>query len=399
MAPSSYAFCSLYGADDIEQLTQQLLSLLHGPADDTAPVKAPAVYCTTPAPASAPAQAPASAPFSAPGVSTGRAIAPVLSENPELTAFWKELEALRIGLSAVCLDFAQKLMQQGVLSIDTLKHIPIEQAKKVLETVKMTEIQIGIVIRVISPPPGTKYVQKVKHPATIFHFSDAHFLLIAQMEYFTNVYDGFVRETDQKFHGTGIMHIEGGNVLDCEWKDGLPVRGTLRYFDNQQLSAVFVGTFKGFARHKGKYTHLDGVVDNGTVYEGEFEDNLFSGRGKLSWPDGRVYEGEFKASFMHGTGKHTWPDGRVCEGEFIENKNARGRFTWPDGQVYEGEFKDYVMSGFGKLTFPNGSVYEGEFKGGLKDGRGTMTYSDGRREDGTWRDDNFISKSCSCMLM
>ena len=171
MAPSSYAFCSLYGADDIEQLTQQLFLLLHGPADATAPVEAPAaVYRTTPAPASAPAAEPAPAPFSAPVVSTGCAIAPVSSQNPAIGALSKELEALGIGLDAVCLDFAQKLIQQGVLTIDSLRLTPIEHAKKALETVKMTEIQIGKIIRAVGPPHGTIYVQKVRHCVNASHF-------------------------------------------------------------------------------------------------------------------------------------------------------------------------------------------------------------------------------------
>ena len=74
-----------------------------------------------------------------------------------------ELEALGIGLSAVCLDFAQKLIPQGVLAMNKLKLVPIEQAKKVLETVKMTEFQIGLIVRALTPPQGLTYVNKVKH--------------------------------------------------------------------------------------------------------------------------------------------------------------------------------------------------------------------------------------------
>ena len=41
------------------------------------------------------------------------------------------------------------------------------------------------------------------------------------------------------------------------------------------------------------------------------------GNGSLSWPNGTVYEGEFQNDVMQGNGKLTYPDGKVLEGKFI----------------------------------------------------------------------------------
>jgi len=80
------------------------------------------------------------------------------------------------------------------------------------------------------------------------------------------------------------------------------------------------------------------------VYEGEFKDDKFNGKGKLTRNNGEFYEGEFKEDKMCGRGKYNWPSGQVYEGEWKDdNKNGRGKQTWPSGQVCEGEWKDGVF--------------------------------------------------------
>ena len=46
---------------------------------------------------------------------------------------------------------------------------------------------------------------------------------------------------------------------------------------------------------KGKMT-----LANGTVYEGDFVDGMFTGKGKLTWANGDVYEGVFVDSEFMG---------------------------------------------------------------------------------------------------
>lgn len=73
---------------------------------------------------------------------------------------------------------------------------------------------------------------------------------------------------------------------------------------------VYLLTFRmhneGSKQGKGKFTWPDG-----SVYEGNFENNLMEGFGKIQWADGKEYEGHWKDNQMHGKGIFKWPDGRV----------------------------------------------------------------------------------------
>ncbi len=42
-----------------------------------------------------------------------------------------------------------------------------------------------------------------------------------------------------------------------------------------------------------------------------------NGYGVLRWPDGKVYEGQFENDLKHGQGKLTTPIGDVFQGEWV----------------------------------------------------------------------------------
>ena len=80
------------------------------------------------------------------------AFSPVQSEDPDILALSQSLKAVGVGTSAACLNFAKSLADQGVLSMDRLKKLTVEKAQRVLEKVKMSEIQIDAVMEAIAPP-------------------------------------------------------------------------------------------------------------------------------------------------------------------------------------------------------------------------------------------------------
>ena len=69
-------------------------------------------------------------------------------------ALLQSLKALGIGTASACLNFAKTLADQGVLSLERLKKLPVDKAQKVLVKVKMTDIQIDAVMEAIAPPPA-----------------------------------------------------------------------------------------------------------------------------------------------------------------------------------------------------------------------------------------------------
>lgn len=88
-------------------------------------------------------------------------------------------------------------------------------------------------------------------------------------------------------HGYGEIKFSNGDVKKGEFENG--------YFK------------------KGKI-----IFNNCNVYEGEFKDNIFSGKGKLSTPLGNVYEGFFDRGLPHGDGKLELSNGKTYDVECVK---------------------------------------------------------------------------------
>ncbi|MFA5260449.1 MAG: hypothetical protein WC450_04400 [Candidatus Omnitrophota bacterium] len=118
-------------------------------------------------------------------------------------------------------------------------------------------------------------------------------------------------------------------------------------------------------------------LPDSSVYEGEFKDGLFHGKGKLTWRNGDTLEGEFKNGLINGKGKHIYHNNSVYEGTFIDGlPDGQGIVECPNCR-YTGQFKNGVYEGQGELEYPGLSKYEGDFKLGLPNGYGVITYVDG----------------------
>ncbi len=75
---------------------------------------------------------------------------------------------------------------------------------------------------------------------------------------------------------------------------------------------------------KGRYQWNDG-----SVYDGEWQDNKICGFGVYTWTDGRRYEGSWLNNFMHGKGTYSWQDGRSYLGNYeMDKKQGYGVYTW-----------------------------------------------------------------------
>lgn len=109
-----------------------------------------------------------------------------------------------------------------------------------------------------------------------------------------------------------------------------------------------------FTNENGNLIHYIGEVDNGKAFGG----------GIGIWNTGSIYKGEWKDNMRHGTGEFRWADGQVYEGEFKNDiRSGKGKYYWPSGERYEGEFANNRMNGEGILYDPDGNKkYEGEWK-------------------------------------
>ena len=124
-------------------------------------------------------------------------------------------------------------------------------------------------------------------------------------------------------------------------------------------------------------------LPDSAVYEGEYEDGLFQGDGKLTWRNGDVYIGEFKEGLMHGDGQFDAATGDIYEGEYINGLNeGHGHIKYKTGSEYEGEFKAGEFHGQGKYTSYDGVIYKGKFREGRQNGQGQIIYTDGNKYEG-----------------
>lgn len=107
-----------------------------------------------------------------------------------------------------------------------------------------------------------------------------------------------------------------------------------------------------------------------------FSGEILNGNVTKTLPDGSVYNGQFKDGEFHGKGTLTSKNGEsTYTGEFQDGKaNGKGELKTPH-LTYTGEFKDYQFHGEGILV-QNGETYQGTFTNNNLT-KGTLTKSDG----------------------
>lgn len=113
---------------------------------------------------------------------------------------------------------------------------------------------------------------------------------------------------------------------------------------------------------KEKVVFKEISYNDGSKYEGEWENSLPNGKGKMYFNDGSFYNGIFIEGKANGYGEFTSPSGLIYRGEWKDDKQfGKGEEIWPDGTHFEGIFQDGFKEGEGKIRFKNGSYFEGNF--------------------------------------
>jgi hypothetical protein len=129
-------------------------------------------------------------------------------------------------------------------------------------------------------------------------------------------------------HGQMEAHIlENGHItcqMDLEEKNGL-------------MEPFMKATLKMDYTHAAEPSH--GQTEN--AYEGNFENGLFNGYGKITCHDQpkRYYIGQFENGKKHGNGIVKWANGDFYEGQWINDiLNGYGKFQWSNGDSTSGNF-------------------------------------------------------------
>lgn len=128
-----------------------------------------------------------------------------------------------------------------------------------------------------------------------------------------------------------------------------------------------------------------GKLTNGNIYEGNWKDNNWDGKGKLINKEGSIYEGDFIDGKLTGNCKYTFADGRKYEGGVLDFKwHGTGTFYYKDGALYVGDWVNGKQTGNCEYTFADGRKYIGGVLDGSWHGKGKFIYKSGDIYDGEW---------------
>ena len=122
------------------------------------------------------------------------------------------------------------------------------------------------------------------------------------------------------------------------------------------------------------------------IYDGEWIDGEYEGKGLLRLADGTRYTGKFKEGRYEGSGTLRFSDGSHYAGEFSKGaRSGKGRFQDPCGNWYEGYWHKGKPNGQG-TSWRNDKkeLYVGQYVKGKMVGRIMVHYENGDRRAGTW---------------
>ena len=132
-------------------------------------------------------------------------------------------------------------------------------------------------------------------------------------------------------------------------------------------------------------------IPNEGIYEGEIENGIRHGKGKMSYKNGSSYDGEWESDNFHGQGTYLNDTGSFM-GQWENGGLRKGTLIWSSGDKYVGECWCGVPHGNGSYFFRNGDEYNGDWDNYAKEGQGIFTWANGDYYIGNWVDNEFHGK-------
>ena len=112
-----------------------------------------------------------------------------------------------------------------------------------------------------------------------------------------------------------------------------------------------------------KVITFNSIKGNKIHYLGEVVDEKANGGGIGIWSTGSIYKGQWRNNLQHGTGIYEWVDGQKYDGNYVNGKRqGKGKYIWPSGERYDGEWNNDKRNGLGKLYDIDGNIqFEGKW--------------------------------------
>jgi hypothetical protein len=176
--------------------------------------------------------------------------------------------------------------------------------------------------------------------------------------------------------GYGILYYQNGDVYEGNWNNN-EFTGYGRHTDSK--GNIIEGLFEAFKIN----TFGEMWTSDNCYYIGAFNNNIKQGTGKESSKISE-YEGDFYQNKKHGVGKIVYKNVvESYEGEFNKDEiTGRGTYTWANKDQFSGDFVNGKMHGKGEYLWPEGGRYVGEYKNNIKEGKGIFYWTNGRVYEG-----------------
>lgn len=189
-----------------------------------------------------------------------------------------------------------------------------------------------------------------------------------ERKFVQDYYEGSRNHADQK-HGTGKL-ITTEYEYEGEWQDDMRHGfGKIRYKKGDYYEGEWANDKKN-GRGKLIEKKLFGVFAE--TYDGYFKDDQKEGEGRQELKSGLIYTGQFRSGKFNGEGKLEDQANKFSyKGQFIHGKqHGKGMEKYVDGSSYEGQFSNGLKHGKGEYKNSLGYSYLGDWMFGVKQGYG-----------------------------
>ena len=172
-----------------------------------------------------------------------------------------------------------------------------------------------------------------------------------------------VMEKVYLFSFLGRIIFFNGGTFEGEFKND-EANGTGTFVDKWSNTFKVTESLRGFFIKGELFGEGKAILKTGDEYYGKFKCGKFNGHGRIDYNSFAGVKEKDKNYLSY-------------EGDWVNNlRSGKGIMKWSDNSIFEGEWSEDVRV-YGKLELPNDIVYEGQWKNGLFDGKGKLTLKSG----------------------
>lgn len=187
---------------------------------------------------------------------------------------------------------------------------------------------------------------------------------------------------DGKREGYGYFEFKNGDKYIGNWKNNRREGYGVYFYDSKGAFKKYAGEWKGDERIGiGIMVYTDGESQFGVWKENKYQYKYDS-------------TGCINGDCQDGIGVYVWENGSRYEGEYQDGqRHGKGIYYYEKGGKYVGQFKYNRREGFGTYYYTTGNKFQGYWEAEVKHGEGRL-YKNGKIvKEGTWQKGKFTTES------